>query len=348
MPDLPVLTSPTTVTVSGHPTAIHSLPPNHLPVTKYISVNRDDAIDLHRHLCQHNESVWYADGSSRAGEGWSAAVQWILDSGRSGSKMRGCVGAGDALDAEIGGICKAVEGFQELLHQSIKSATPMSHELIVFCDSSAAIVSIDTSSRPESIHFEKLWRSICADYLHAHLTLVWIPKGSNIEGHTLANRIAVVGASNSYLKKKKEGSLPEAYRRPGGGDPAPGGSTEGGPWQRGDADPSRRKSPFQRPKPIPLSPAPALMTKPESSDGHGLSLELAPIESSEAGRNGASDHILQHEMEDEAMQPREGSVFVTRYVGLAVRNQKPTISAFQTRCQQRTLGFCLPNSAKCA
>jgi hypothetical protein len=204
--------------------------------------------------------------------------------------MRGCVGPVDALETELGGICKAVEGFQELLQHSIKDATPVSHELVVFCDSAAAIVSIDTSSRPESIRFEKLWRGICAEYRHAHLTLVWIPKNSGVEGHTLANKIATVGASNSYLKKKKEGSLPEIYRRPGGGEPAPSGSSEAGPWQRGDADPSRQKSPFERPKPVPLSPAPPTATLP--------------------GRD--TDVVSEAVAEEEPMQPREGSIFVTR------------------------------------
>jgi hypothetical protein len=206
------------------------------------------------------------------------------------------VGNGDALDAELGGLCKAVEGFQELLHQSIKDGKPMSHELNVFCDSQAAITSIDTSSRSESLRFEELWRGICSEFLHAHLTLAWLPKGSGIEGLTLANKIAVVGASNSFLKRKKEGNLPEMYRRAGGGDPAPPGSSEPGPWQRGDADPSRRKEVFERPNPRPISPI-----EPETAprDGLGLNLKAQP----------ESD-----ELEDEGTQPRKGSIFVTQSV----------------------------------
>ena len=299
--ELTLLTAATTMNCSGHATAIHTLPASHLPITKYVSVNRDEAIDLHRQMCSRATTVWYADGSSRAGEGWSAAVEWILDPGRSGSKMRGCVGEGDALDAELGGICKAVEGFQELLQQSIKTATPMSHDLTIFCDSQAAIVSIDTSSRTESLRFCKLWRSICSDYLHAQMSLIWIPKNSNIEGHVLADKIAVVGASNSYLKKKKEGSLPEVYRRPGGGEPAPAGSTEAGPWQRGDADPSRRKTPFERAKPLPLPNLPSLPSQYPSHDTNGLRLDLEP-------QHPTSDS----QAEEESLQPREGSIFVTQ------------------------------------
>ncbi len=304
--ELSLLTAPTTINLSDFTTAVHALPASHLPLTKFVSVNRDDAIDLHRQMCTRVTTVWYADGSSRAGEGWSAAVEWILDPGRSGSKMRGCVGEGDALDAELGGIYKAVEGFQELLQQSIKNATPMSHELTVFCDSQAAIVSIDTSSRPESLRFCKLWRSICTDYLHAQMNLIWIPKNSNIEGHVLADKIAVVGASNSYLKKKKEGSLPDIYRRPGGGEPAPAGSIEAGPWQRGDADPSRRKTPFERPVPVPLPISPGLLPQYHQHDANGLRLDLQPQAASGEGYPGTS------EPEEEGPQPREGSIFVTQ------------------------------------
>jgi len=312
--ELSLLTSPTTINISGLTTVVHSLPTSHFPLVKYISVNREDAIDLHRQICTGEATtVWYADGSSRAGEGWSAAVEWILDPGRSGSKMRGCVGDGDALDAELGGICKAVEGFQELLQQSIKNAAPMSHDLTVFCDSQAAIVSIDTSSRPESLRFDKLWRAICTDYLHAQMTLIWIPKNSDIEGHVLADKIAVVGASNSYLKKKKEGSLPDIYRRPGGGEPAPAGSTEAGPWQRGDADPSRRKTPFERPEPLllPISPKPS--SEYLQTDANGLRLDFSPHGASR-GAHGASRGAQSDgaEPEEEGLQPREGSIFVTQ------------------------------------
>jgi hypothetical protein len=222
-------------------------------------------------------------------------VEWIIDATRSGSKMRGCVGNGDALDAELGGICKAVEGFEESLHQSIKDARPMSHELFVFCDSQAAIASVDTGSRPEALRFERLWRGICEEFLHAHLTLAWLPKGCGIEGPVLANKIAVVGASNSYLKRKKDGNLLDIYRRPGGGEPAPSGSSEAGPWQRGDADPSRRKEVFQRPQPKALSPIPMPVYDAPADDGLRLDLQRP-----------------EPEPEEEGLQPREDSIFVTQ------------------------------------
>lgn len=248
--ELSLLTDITSVDIAGEALPVHSLPPSHLPLEKFIAANRDDAISVHRQLCRNAYSIWYADGSSRAGEGWSAAIEWIIDSSRSGSKMRGFVGDGDALDAELGGICKAIEGFHELLRLSIKDGKPIFHDLIVFSDSQAAIVGIDTSSRPEALRFDKLWREICSEFTQAHLKLAWLPKNTNIEGQVLANKIATVGASNSYLKRRKENTLPEVYRRPNGGEPAAAGSTEAGPWQRGDADPSRRKSPFERPKPL--------------------------------------------------------------------------------------------------
>ena len=307
MQKFPLLTPHAVVDISGQGAVVHALAPSHLPITKYIATGRDDAIGLHQRVCNTAATVWYADGSSRAGEGWAAAVEWILDPGRSGSKMRGCVGEGDALDAELGGICKAVEGFYELLQQSIKKAEPMAHELVVFCDSQAAIVSIDTASRPESLRFDKLWRSICSDFLQAHLTLVWMPHDGNIEGSVLANKIAVVGASNSYLKRKKDNVLPDIYRRPGGGEMAPGGSTEAGPWQRGDGDPSRRKSPFERPKPLPIAPD-RLSTYPEEEEPNELRLEFA---GSQDG-HGLADHAESGDVEDEATQPREGSIFVTQ------------------------------------
>lgn len=248
--ELTLLTDITSVDLAGEALPVYALPPSHLPLEKFVAANREDAINVHRQLCRNAYSIWYADGSSRAGEGWSAAIEWIIDSTQSGSKMRGFVGNGDALDAELGGICKAVEGFHELLRISIKDGKPISHELIVFSDSQAAIIGIDTSSRPEALRFDKLWREICSEFTQAHLRLAWLPKNTSIEGQVLANKIATVGASNSYLKRRKENTLPEVYRRPNGGDPAPAGSTEAGPWQRGDADPSRRKSPFERPKPL--------------------------------------------------------------------------------------------------
>ena len=302
--ELSLLTGATTVNISGHTIAVHSLSPSHLPIDKYVAMNRDDALEVHRQLCSGAAAIWYADGSSRAGEGWSAAVEWIIDSGRSGSKMRGFVGNGDALDAELGGICKAAEGFQELLHQSIKDGKPMSHDLIVFCDSPAAIVSVDTSSRPEALRFDRLWRDICSEFLQARMKLAWLPKGTNIEGHILADKIATVGASNSYLKRKKENTLSDIYRRPGGGDPAPGGSTEAGPWQRGDADPSRRKTPFERPKPLPSPQVPLLpehIASPYDYPPTHLPAHAA-----------ATTTQFEAEGEDDSGQPREGSIFVTQ------------------------------------
>lgn len=293
--ELTLLTETTTAQISGQTVNIYALPPSHLPIKKFVGVTHADAIEIHRRLCMSATSIWYADGSSRAGEAWSAAIEWIIDSARSGSKMRGNLGAADALDAELGGICKAAEGFQELLHQSIKDGKPVSHELIVFCDSQAAIVAIDTSSRPEALRFDKLWRTICSEFLKAELKLAWLPKGTSIEGHVLADKIATVGASNSYLKRKKENTLPDIYKRPGGGEPAPGGSTEAGPWQRGDADPSRRKSPYERPKALVLSPAPDI--------DHGLHLDTG---SSTSLTNFTTD------VDEDAVQSREGSIFVTQ------------------------------------
>ena len=300
------MTPPSTVNISGFTTVVHSLPPSHLPIIKYVSVNRGDAIDVHRYLCIGKSSVWYADGSSRAGEGWSAAVEWILDAGQSGSKMRGCVGDGDSLDAELGGICKAVEGFRELLQKSIKDAKPISHELVVFSDSPAAIVSLDTSSRPEAIRFEEMWREICSEFLQASLVLAWLPRESTLEGLVLADKIAVVGASNAYLKRKKEGGLTEEYRRPGGGEPAPPGSAQPGAWQKGDAEPKRIKKRFERTRP-------RLVTPPLDGDsGLGLALDgdtsadnaddLPPVQSKPA----VTQPII------EGFSPKEGTVFVTQ------------------------------------
>ncbi|WVF69026.1 hypothetical protein IAT40_003800 [Kwoniella sp. CBS 6097] len=303
-PDLTVTTNPTTVNIGGFTAAVHSLPPSHLPISKYISLNRDDAINLHRQLCSYRSSVWYADGSSRAGEAWSAAVEWKNDSNRSGSKMRGFILDGDALESELGGLFKAAEGFKELLQQSIKDGVPISHELTVFCDSQAAIVAIDTSGRPEAVKFDQLWREICSEYLHAHLTLVWIPKDSGLEGHVLADKIATVGASNSYLKRRKERTLSDKYSRPGGGEPEPSASSESGPWQRGDADPSHHKSPYERPKPRPISP-PILSSSTLPGDDNNLELDLGG-----QSEEPAFDPV---DAEDEGIQPREGAVFVTHF-----------------------------------
>ncbi|KAK4689684.1 hypothetical protein P7C73_g399, partial [Tremellales sp. Uapishka_1] len=314
--DLTLLTQPATANVFGMTTAIYTLPTSHLPITKYVAVNKDDAIDLHTQTLRTRDLVWYADGSTRAGEGWSAAIEWIVNPGISGSKMRGCVGAGDALDAELGGIYKAVEGFQESLHHSIKTATPISHQLTVFCDSQAAIISIDTSTRPEAIKFCKLWRDICTEFLHAHLNLVWIPKNTDIQGNILADKIAVVGATNAYLKKKKQGVLPDIYVRPGGGECAPSGSSEAGSWQRGDADPSRRKTPFERPKPLPVTPPiPAtnglkLDFVSETEDG----LQSITRSTHDEAKTSRGLDFTEH---DATSPYRDGSLFVTQSVLLS-------------------------------
>ena len=297
------MTPPVTATIEGHTAVVHSLPPSHLPLTKYIPVNRDDALQLHRHLTSREASVWYAGGSNRAGEGWSAAVEWIYESGRSGSKMRGCVGGGDALDAELGGIYKAVEGFHELLRQSLKNATQMPHHLIVFCDSQAAIVGIDTSSRQEALKFDELWREICSEFIKAHLTLVWLPENNMTEGYVLANKIATVGASNAYLKKKKDGVLPDIYRRPGGGEPSMPGSSHPGNWQRGETEPGKRNAPFERPIPRFVSPQ-----KPSQG-------ALAPVSPVTRGHSppstlGGANSLAVPELEEDI--PKEGSVFVTQ------------------------------------
>jgi ribonuclease HI len=324
--ELTLLTESTSVNLAGEAINVHSLPPSHLPIDKYVATSPAGAINVHRQLCRNASSIWYADGSSRAGEGWSAAIEWIIDSSRSGAKMRGCVGNGDALDAELGGICKAVEGFQEVLHQSIKDGKPMSHELIVFSDSQAAIVAIDTSSRPEALRFDRIWREICSEFPSAHLRLAWLPKGTSIEGHVLADKIATVGASNSYLKRKKENTLPEVYRRPNGGEPAPGGSTEAGPWQRGDADPSRRKSPFERPKPLLPSPYPE----------QGLHLDTG----------GAVAALSENGVDEELTGAKPGSIFVTQYVLCGARVGKLTLVS-PTRSPPKTLAYYLLNMAIC-
>lgn len=269
-PELTLLTAPATVEVFGQSAVVHSLPESHLPITKLVAMNSDDALELHRHLTAKNPTTWYADGSCRAGEAWSSAVEYVMETNRSDKKMRGFQLEADGLDAELGGVFKAAEGFQELLQHSIRYGTPMAQELIVFCDSAAAIVAIDTSSRRESIRFDALWRQICTDFPDVHLTLAWIPKNSGIEGANLANKIATVGASNSYLKRKKEQTLPEPYRRHRGGEPAPSGSSEAGPWQRGDADPARSKIPFVRQTPAPAAPSEKRPSRKGAEDAEGV------------------------------------------------------------------------------
>ena len=300
--ELALLTPPTSANIEGHTTVVHALPPSHLPISKYIAVNRDDAIQLQSHLATRNASIWYAEGSNRAGEGWSAAVEWIYDPGRSGSKMRGCVGEGDALDCELGGIFKAVEGFQELLRLSLKHSTIMPNHLIIFSSSQAAIVSVETSTRPEAIKFDALWRDICSEFITAHLTLAWVPHHDAIEGQVLAQKIAHVAASNAYQKRRREGGLPDIYRRPGGGEPAPPGSTQPGHWQHGDADPSWPKIPFERPVPRIRT---ASIEAPNSATNP--TVQLPPDQNYSAPPGAARPAFAP---DDEI--PKEGSVFVTK------------------------------------
>lgn len=339
--ELTVLTPPTSLVVEGHTTVVHALPPSHLPLTKYISVNRDDALSLHSHLISREASIWYADGSNRAGEGWSAAVEWIYESGRSGSKMRGCVGDGDALDAELGGIYKAVEGFHELLRQSLKNATQMSHHLIIFSDSQPAIVGIDTSTRPEAIKFDQLWRDICTEFIRAHLTVVWIPRQNAIEGHVLADKIAGVGATNAYAKKKKDGVLLDIHRRPGGGEPASPGSTHPGNWQRGDAEPGMRKPPFSRPVPRAISPQVLpVRARGASPLRSGSPLQVLTVD--------GPPPVVADVPELEEEIPKEGSVFVTQYVTpLSVVTVWLTLAAFPIAPRPKIWASCSPNLVQC-
>jgi hypothetical protein len=181
----------------------------------------------------------------------------------------------------------------------------MPHHLIVFSDSQAAIVGIDTSTRQEAVKFDELWREICTEFIKAHLTLVWLPERSMVEGHVLSDKIATVGASNAYLKKKKEGILPDIYRRPGGGEPSSPGSSHPGNWQRGETEPGKRNPPFERPIPRFISPQirvpdPLPVSSPitrEHTPPPALrAVDVAPVP----------------ELEEEI--PKEGSVFVTQYV----------------------------------
>lgn len=309
--DLPILTGTKSVSVGDFTTSVYDLPPSELPITKYITFNPDDAISLHRAICQtgKTDSLWYAEGSNRAGEGWAAAVEWILDEGMSRSKMRGFVGHTDSLGTELGAMIKAVEGFREQLQLNIRNQKPINQEFILFTSSPCAIISLDTSSRPESVKFCKLWREICLEFLKAHLTIVWLPRTNAVDGWVLAEKIATVAATNSYTKRKKERSLEDIYNRPGGGDPLPGSSTIAGAWQRGDADPSHRKPPFERPMPLPsrepsLSPAlqpPAVKASPAPA----APLSVAPTEPD-------LDPEQMVEPEDEGIRPRADALCVTK------------------------------------
>lgn len=312
--ELSLLTAPTVTSIGLNNFTVYTLPQSHLPITKYVTVNPGDAIDVHRALCQTGkaQSVWYAEANTRAGEGWGSAVEWVLETGMSGAKLRSCVPDTDSLGAELAAINKAVEGFRDQLYHSVRNQKPMSHEFVLFTSSAAALVSIDTSSHPESIQFCQTWREICTDYLQAHLTLVHLPKGSDVEGFSLAERIANVAAQNSYQKRRKERMLDEMYTRQGGGDPFPSGSTEGGAWQRGDADPSRRKSPFQRPKPLPqpepikLLPVMPPFPPPPRSLARTEEPPRAPPQVVQDSPRAAD------EPEDEGIKPRADALCVTK------------------------------------
>jgi hypothetical protein len=221
--------------------------------------------------------------------------------------MRGCVGEGDALDSEIGGIFKAVEGFHELLRLSLKNATIMPNHLIIFSSSQAAIVGADTSTRPEATKFDSLWREICSELLDAQLTLVWLPHNEAVEGQVLAKKIAEVAASNAYQKRRRENNLPDIYRRPGGGEPAPSGSSQAGNWQRGDTEPTSFKVPFERPAP-PIRTSISAEAMPEMAvSALQQSSPPMPVPAAPAG-DARPDFAPDEEI------PREGSVFVTKLV----------------------------------
>lgn len=237
-------------------TYIHQLPSSHLPLVKYVATSKSEAVALHRRLLSRaNASFWYTDGSLRGGECWSAAIEWKMPHGTSGKKMRECIGEGDALDAELGGLRKATQAFLEDLPNRF-SEPP---ELIIFSDSQAAIVSLDTSTRPESRKFCELYEGVLQRFPSTRITLVWIPGHHGIEGNELADKIAVVGATNSYLKRKKQGSLNYIYRAGPDSETLPGASTQPGTWQTGSADP---RAPTFKPEPVPPPPPPQTNVQP--------------------------------------------------------------------------------------
>lgn len=231
-------------------TYIHQLPSSHLPLVKYVATSKSEAVALHKRLlARASASIWYTDGSLRGGECWSAAIEWKTELSTSGKKMRECVGEGDALDAELGGMRKAVQAFIEDLPTRYDDPP----ELIIFSDSQAAIVSLDTSTRPESRKFCELYEGILQRFPSTRITLVWIPGHYGIEGNELADKIAVVGATNSYLKRKKQGSLNYIYRAGPDSETLPGASSQPGAWQKGSADP---RAPEFKPAPVPPIPSP--------------------------------------------------------------------------------------------
>ncbi|WVQ85006.1 hypothetical protein IAT38_007170 [Cryptococcus sp. DSM 104549] len=303
--ELTIQTPPTSINAAGQNTVVYSLPPSILPITKLVAVNPQDAVDLHHRMSSMHPSVWYTGGCSRAAEAWCTAVEWKTDEKTSGKKMRGLVAGGDALDAELGGIYKAVEGFHDLLEKSVRTADTFSLDLVIFCDSQAAIVAIDTASRPEALRFDQLWRNICTDFLRAHITLVWIPRDSNIEGSVLTGKIAVVAANNSYTKRRKERALPEHFARAGTGDAEKPASTVPGAWQKGDADPARIKVTFERPQPPPpLAPTKIPSPPPEEDIPAPPPVELEtlppPVEGDEPDMG-------------EGTLPDEGAIFVSHF-----------------------------------
>ncbi|KAL7420756.1 hypothetical protein Q5752_004708 [Cryptotrichosporon argae] len=280
-PDLQLLTPVTMATIGKDTLVVHALPASSLPITKYVTLNAADSVDLHRALCMSGltRALWYGAASTRAGEGWFAAIEWDLDASQSRAKLRGCVLApdggpahvADPLVTELAALCKAVDGFKDQLALSIRQQKPISHELVVFLDSAAAIVSADTSSAPEARRFRDAWRAVCTEYPRAHLTLAWVARGADVEGHTLAEKIATVAASNSFLRRKKERNIPDPYNRPGGGEPLAGASTEPGPWQRGEAEPNRPTTPYERPQLRPHESTPPRQASPSKP-----TLELRP------------------------------------------------------------------------
>ncbi|WVQ73369.1 hypothetical protein IAR50_002938 [Cryptococcus sp. DSM 104548] len=302
-----IQTPSTTVQISGLAVNVYTLPSSHLPLVKYVASYKQAAIDLHQHLVSINSSVWYSGSCTRAGEAWSTGLEWKTKEKQSGIKTRGVLPGGDSLDGELGGILKCVEGFQDALHKSVRNGTTIANELVLFCDSQAAIVAIDSSSRPEAARFDLLWREICNEFLYAHLTLVWIPRDSELEGYVLTSKIAATSAGNSYLKKRKERVLPEKYVRPGTNDPEAPGSTVGGLWQTGNADPSKPQIPYHRPAPVP----------PKSIVPPPVAVEAPVIHPPEKGQETtttlAAPLMNGNEGEDEGIQPKEGAIFVTHF-----------------------------------
>ena len=161
---------------------------------------------MHDRLLQKSSAaIYYSDGSFKKGWAWGAAVEWVREpgqEGRVGRKLREELGMCDPTDAELGGMRKALECYAS-------AGKLVQDELLIFCDSQAAITMLDSGIRYQSQLFISTLERTLTLYPNVKVSVVWVPGHVGIPGNEFADRTAVAGSVTTVLARRA-GQLPGA------------------------------------------------------------------------------------------------------------------------------------------